>query len=213
MPEYPKLTVPVLAVADRLNGPVDSQKLMVSGQYLPRFPGRVVKSYKIFHQVQKIGFRAYSLEQRLHGQDARLILVQTFPLLKMLEPAGKRAEFGIHPVGQHNKSVVMKQMWDGVLVVQKVLLVGGADILAEVLQLHEQQRQTVDKTDNVRPAAVQVSAHPQLPHTEETVVLRDIEVEHPQTLANPFALGVAEGDLHPVLDQFILFAVGGGHGL
>jgi len=42
----------------------------------------------------------------------------------MLEPAGYRGEFGIHPFGQHNKSVVMKQMRDSVLVVQEVLLGG-----------------------------------------------------------------------------------------
>jgi hypothetical protein len=41
------------------------------------------------------------------------------------------------------------------------------------------------------------------------IVLRNIEIEHPQPPAHPLALGVAEGDLHPVLDQFMFLAVGG----
>jgi len=89
------------------------------------------------------------------------------------------------------------------------LLVGDADILADVLQLHEQQRQTVDETDDIRPAAVQIAAHPQLPHTKEMIVIQMIEIEDPQVLA----LGVAESDLHPALDQCVLFAVGGGQRL
>ena len=213
MPEHPRLAAPMAAVADRLDGPVDAEKLVVAGQNLSRVPGRVVENDEVFHQVQEIVFRAHPLEQRLHGHDARLILGQPFPLVKMLEPAGDRAEFGIHPVGQHNKSVVMEQMRDGVLVIEKVLLIGGAGIAADVLQLHEQQRQAVDEPDDIRPAAVQIAPHPQLPHAEEMVVLGNIEVEDPQSLAHPLAFGVAKGDPHPVLDQFVLLTVGGGHGL
>ncbi len=108
---------------------------------------------------------------------------------------------------------MMKKVRDGVLVVQKVLLVGGADILADVLQLHEQQRQTVDEPDDIRPAAVEIAAHPQFPHTEEMIVFGIVKVEHPQPLSHPFALGIAKGDLYPVPDQVVLLAIGGGHGL
>ncbi len=45
------------------------------------------------------------------------------------------------------------------------------------------------------------------------IVLGSIKVEHPQPLAHPFALGVAESDLYPVLDQLVLLAIGGSHGL
>ena len=70
--------------------------------------------------------------------------------------------------------------------------------LLTFLQLHEQQRQAVDEPDDVGPAAVEIAAHPQLPHAEEMVVLGVIEIEHPQALSHPLALVVAEGDLHAV---------------
>jgi len=41
MPEHPQLAAPMLAVADRLDGPVDAQELVVAGRNLPRFPGRI----------------------------------------------------------------------------------------------------------------------------------------------------------------------------
>ncbi len=102
MPEHPQLAVPALPVADRLDGPVDAQELVVAGHNFSRVPGRVVENDEVLHQVQEIGFRAHPLEQRLHGHHTRLILGQPFPLMEMFEPAGERAEFGIHPIGQHH---------------------------------------------------------------------------------------------------------------
>ncbi len=151
-------------------------------------PGRVVEKDEVLHQVQEICLLAHALEQRLHVHHARLILGQPLPLVEMFETAGDRTEFGIDPVGQHDQRVVMEQVRDGVLVVHKVLLVGGTDILADVLQLHEQQRQAVDKTDDVRPATVQIAAHPQLPHAEEIVVLRVIRSRSPAAARAPALL-------------------------
>ena len=125
----------------------------------------------------------------------------------MLEPAGHGAELGIHAVGQHDKGVVMKQVRNGVLVILEVLLVGRPDVLADILQLHEQQRQPVDEPHDVGPPAVQIAPHPQLPHAEKMVVRRLCEIEHPQPLPHALALAVAERDLHAVLDQLVLFPV------
>ena len=183
---------------------------MVPRQDLLRLAGGFVEQDEVLHQVEQVGPVAHALEQGFHGDHARLFLGQPFPLVEMLEPAGDRADPGLHTIGQHHQPVVVEQVRDRVLVVEEVLLVSGANILADVLQLHEQQRQAVDKADDVRPAAVQIAAHPQLAHAEELIVFRAIEIEHPQPLAHPLAPCVAEGDLHPVPDQPVLVAVGGG---
>ena len=100
MPEHPQLAVFALPLANRLNGAVDAQKLMIASQNLPRFPGRVVKNDKVLHKVHELGFRAYPFQQRLHVHHARFIFGQAFPLMEMFEPAGERAKLGINPVGQ-----------------------------------------------------------------------------------------------------------------
>ena len=210
VPEHPQPAGPVLPVANRGHGPVDAQELVVPRQDLLRLAGGFVEQDEVLHQVEQVGPVAHALEQGFHGDHARLFLGQPFPLVEMLEPAGDRADPGLHTIGQHHQPVVVEQVRDRVLVVEEVLLVSGANILADVLQLHEQQRQAVDKADDVRPAAVQITAHPQLAHAEEIIVFRAIEIEHPQPLAHPLALGGAEGDLHPVPDQPVLVAVGGG---
>jgi hypothetical protein len=61
MPEHAQLAVPELAVADRLDGPVDAQELVVAGQIFSGFAGRVVEKDEVLHQVQEIGFRTHPL--------------------------------------------------------------------------------------------------------------------------------------------------------
>ena len=87
------------------------------------------------------------------------------------------------PLASIDDGVVVEQVRDGVLVVGEVLLVGGADVLVDVLQLHEQQRQAVDEADDVRAAAVEVAPHPQLAHAEEMVVLRSRRSRTPAAAA------------------------------
>ncbi len=60
MPEHPQLSVPELAVADRLDGPVDAEELVVAGQDFSRVPGRVVENDEVLHQVQEIGAFAHT---------------------------------------------------------------------------------------------------------------------------------------------------------
>ena len=44
-----------------------------------------------------------------------------------------RADLRLDAVGQHDDGVVVEEVRDGVLVVGEVLLVGGADVLVDVL--------------------------------------------------------------------------------
>ena len=78
----------------------------------------------------------------------------------------------------------------------------------DVLALDEQQRQPVE-TDDVRPAAVEIAAHPRLAHAEEVVVIWVVEVEHAQAPLGRPAFLVTVGDLDAVAQQAVLLAVGG----
>ena len=83
----------------------------------------------------------------------------------------------------------------------------------DVLALDEQQRQSVDEADDVRPAPVEVPADPHLADAEEVVVGRVVEVENAQAPPGRSALVVAVGRLHSVAQQVVLLAVDGDDGL
>src|SRR4030067_2590873 len=100
-------------------------------------------------------------------------------------------------------------MRDSVLVILEVPLISGPDVLADIFELHEKQRQAVNKPHDVRPAAVEGAAHPKLTDAEEVIVLCIVEIEHSKPLPNPIALFVAEGDLHSALNDLVFLAVRG----
>ena len=100
-------------------------------------------------------------------------------------------------------------MRDRVAVVGVVLLEGRLQVTVDVLALDEQQRQPVDETDDVRPAPVEIAAHPRLAHAEEVVVRRFVEVEDAQAPLRRLALLVAIGDMDTVAQQVVLLAVRG----
>ncbi len=213
VPEHAQLPLAGLAVPDRLDRAVDAQELVVAGQDLLRFAGGLVEEDEVLQQVQEVALVAHALEQRLHVHRARFFLGQALPFVEVFPLAGDRADLGLFPVAEHHDGVVMEDVGNCVLVVREVLLEGNFQILVDVLALDEQQRQAVDEADDVRPFVVDVAAHPQLAHAEKVIVLRIAIVNHPQPFAHPLVLGVAEGDLHAVADQVVLFAVGGNDGL
>ena len=83
----------------------------------------------------------------------------------------------------------------------------------DVLALDEQQRQTVDEADDVRPPPVEAAAHPELPHAEKVMVGGFVEVEDPESLVHQLALGVTERHPNAVAHQRGLLPVGGGDAL
>jgi len=90
----------------------------------------------------------------------------------------------------------------------KVLLVGGLQVLVDVLALDEKQRQAVYKADDVHPAAVEITAHPQFSHTKKMVVLRVVEIKYPHALPDPLSFVIAKGHLDPILEQSVFLSVG-----
>ncbi len=213
VPEHAQLAQPCLAVAYRVDRAVDAEKLVVPGDDLFRLADALIEQNEILHQVEKIALVAHALEQRLHVHRPRRLLGQTLPFVEVFPAAGDRTDLRLLAVAEHHNRVVVKQVRNGVAVIGEVLLESGLEILVDVLALDEQQRQAVDEADDVRPPPVQIATHPQLAHAEKIIVLRRIEIKHPQPLPHPLALVVAEGDLHAVAHLRVLLAVGRDQGL
>ena len=88
--------------------------------------------------------------------------MQALPVIEMLEFAGNRTDFGVNTVPQDDESIVVEQMWDRVLVVGKVLLVGSLDVLVDIFELHEHERYAVHEAHDIGAAAIQIALNPKL---------------------------------------------------
>ncbi len=98
-------------------------------------------------------------------------------------------------------------MGDSIAVVGQVLVVGVADVLMDVLQLDEEERDAVDEAQDVGPAAVGVARDPQLAHDQEAVVGRLPEVEDAQPQVLCRAIRPLHGHRHAVPVVVVLLAV------
>ena len=174
---------------------------MVAGEDLPGLAGVIVEDDEVLDEVDEIALAAHALQHRFHVDHAGLLFVQALPFVEVLPAAGDGADPRLLAVGEHHHRVVVEEAGDGVAVVRVVVLEGGLQATMDVLAFDEEQRQAVDEADEVRPAAVEVAADPQLAHAEEVVVLRCLEVQDPEPFPHPFAPVVAEGDRHAVAYQ------------
>ena len=123
------------------------------------------------------------------------------------------ADLCLLAIAEHHYGIMMEDVGDSVQVVGEVLLEGGFEVLVDVLALDEEQRQSIHEADYVCPAAVKVALHPKLPHGEEVVAGRLVEVEEPHSLFCQLAIFIAECHLHPFSHLLVLLPVGGGEGL
>ena len=97
--------------------------------------------------------------------------------MEMLPLAGNATDLRLLAVAEHHHRVVVEDVGNGIAVVRVVLLKGCPEIPVDVLALDEEQRQTVDEADAVRPPAIEVTFDPQLAHAEKVGILRCLEVE------------------------------------
>ena len=127
--------------------------------------------------------------------------------MKKLVLAAQRAHLGIGAVGENQEGVVIKQTGDGVQIVGVVIGIGVLHVHSSGLQFHEKQRNSVDKTHNIRPAAVEITVDFHLPDSEEVVVRRILEVNDGGIFLLCSASRSFYGDGDAVPDQEILFLV------
>ena len=85
--------------------------------------------------------------------------------------AAQCAHLGLQSVGENQKGVVVEQVGDGVQIVGVIIGICVPHIHPGGLQLHKQQRNTVDKAHDIRAAAVQVTVNFQFPDGEKVIVV------------------------------------------
>ena len=138
---------------------------------------------------------------------ALLFFLQPFPLVEKLVFAAQRAHLGLQSVGEDQEGVVVEQVGDGVQIVGVVVGVGVLHVHPGGLQLHEKQRNAVDKAHDICPATVEVAVNFQLPDGEEVVVGRVLEVDDGGVFFLCSAAGLLHSDGDAVPNQEILFLV------
>ena len=121
--------------------------------------------------------------------------------------AAQGAHLRFHAVGEHEESVVVEQVGDGVQVIPVVVRVGVLHVHRGSLQLYEQQRYPVHEAHDVRPAPVQVPVDLQLLHRQEIIVLRVLKVDHQCRLQVVRSVRLLPGHRNAVPDETILLLV------
>ena len=181
VPEHAQLAVSELALLVDLHRLVDAQILVVPGQDFGGMPAGVVKQNEILKQIHEIALVADAPQHGFQGNRTFFVLFQALPLMEKGVLAAQSTDLGFLPVGQDQESVVIKQVGDGVQIVGVIAGVGILHIHVEILQLHEQQGDAVDKSHDIRPAAVQFAVDFQFLDGQKVVVQRVIKVKYPNT--------------------------------
>ena len=130
---------------------------MVPRNYLARSTRLAfVEQDEVLDNVQQPIVRQHAVQQHLGFQAALVRLVEPLPLGEMPPLAGNRAVAGAVAVRNDQEGIVMEGVSDDVFVhiVGQVVVEALADVPVDRLQLYEDQRQAVDKTDQVGAAVV-----------------------------------------------------------
>ena len=207
MPENAQFSVvqlPALVSLDRL---VDPEILVVPGENFGGMPAGVVIENEVFQQIQKVFLLADTPQHGFQGHTALVLLRKALPFVEKFIFAPQSTHLGLCPVGEDQKGVVIKQVWNGVQVVGIVVCVSIPHIYGVLFQLHKQQRQAIDKAHNIRPAAVQVSVDFQLLNGKEVVVPRILKVNHHSVLRFRPATGLFHRNGNSVPNQEVFFLI------
>ena len=137
VPENAQLALPRLAVSHRIDGPVDTQELVIAGDDFLRLARRLVEKNEVLHKVHEVTFVTDSLEQRLHVHDTRLFFGEPLPFMEMLPLAGNASDLRLLTVAEHHHRVVVEDVGNGIAVVRVVLLKGSPEVPVDVLALDE----------------------------------------------------------------------------
>jgi membrane-associated HD superfamily phosphohydrolase len=70
-------------------------------------------------------------------------------VVKVLELAGERSELRGRTVPQDNHPIVLEDVWDRILIVGEIFVKGPPKVPVNVLQLHEKERKSIHKADDI----------------------------------------------------------------
>ena len=121
--------------------------------------------------------------------------------------AAQRTDLGFRSIGEDQESVVVEQMGNGVEIIGVVVGVGILHVHRVLLQFDVQQRNPVDKADDIRTAAVQVAVDLQLFDGEEMVVIGILKIDNSSFLLFGFATRLLHRDGDAVTNQEIFVLV------
>ena len=138
MPEHTQLAVVQLAGLIGFDRLIDAEILVVPGKDFCCMPTRVVKQDEVFQQIKKVFLFADAAQHGFQRHAALFLFRQTLPLVEELIFAAQRADLGFRSVGEDQKSVVVKQMRNGILIVGVIVGVGVLHIHRVLFQLYEQ---------------------------------------------------------------------------
>ena len=211
VPEHAKpAAVPRSAVFHRLHRPVHAEELVVAGEDLRRRARGLVEDDEVFEEVEEVGLGAGSLQQRLHVDDARLLLGEALPGVEELELGRVRADLGVDAVSEDAERVEVEELRHHIPVIAEVVAIRHEEVFVDVLELHEDKRDAVDESDDVRaPPAPQRSRHPELPDAKEMVVAGVVEVKHAEARHRLGPVGRRAFHIDAVSQHGVLPAVDG----
>ena len=136
-------------------------------------PLALVEQREVLHEVQELALFADAPDHRLQADDAGFaFVVDLLPFGEVLESGRHAADLGLGAVRQDDEGVVPEHLWDRVLVVGEVVLVGEFQLFVGCLQFDEDQRNAVDEADEIGPLLAVVAGNPKLRGQEEVVVVR-----------------------------------------
>ncbi len=116
---------------------------------------------KVLHIIQQLGFGAQALQKTLDAAtliadlvaaDFLFFILRAQPVEEMLPLGTQAAQARLDAVAEHAEGIAEKQLRNVRLVVAEVVIVGGTQFDAGVLQLDEHQRQAVDIQKNIGAA-------------------------------------------------------------
>jgi len=182
-------------------------KLVIARRLLRQGPAPIVlEDDEVAEEIEQPALLENALEHDLQLRQmgiGELLARDRAPGLEPLPPGGERADARLEPVRDHEQRAEREQRRQLGLVGLE-LLEGGPDggvLVRGVLQLDEDERQTVDEEHHVRTPRVLGLADRELVDREPVVVLGVVEVDHLCLSAGNRAVGAAVLDGHPVHEQ------------
>ena len=121
--------------------------------------------------------------------------------------AAQRSDFRLDAVGEYQERVIVEQMRYRVEIVRVIIDVCVLDVHSVLFQFNEQQRNTVDKADDVRAAAVLVAVNLHFLDRKNIVVLRALKNDYRGFLRFGFAVRTLDLYGDAVADEEIFFFV------
>ena len=180
---------------------------MVAGENFGSTAAGMVKEDEVFQKVDESFFFADAAKHGLQFHAAGVGFFEAFPFVEKFVFTAEGTDFGVMAVAQNEEGVVIKELRDGILIVGEVVGVGILNINIDRFELHKEQRDAVDKTDDIGAATVVVAVDFEFFDGEKMVVERILKIDEFGGAGGDFAIGEFYGNGDTVADEEIFFLI------